>query len=143
MKNVQSKPSPKLDFNYWFVHMSFINKIHVQMDRHVQMYIDMDMDILYHRMPITKRKALPLMTLPKPTFPIFMLDSYNFSTNRIIIGVEKWESIISWGGGGWDMSNGFIKGLAVTTNGAGRRGPGVLVEKALSAQHHLWLQLDP
>ena len=28
--------------------MSFIKKIHVQMDRHVQVY--MDMDILYHRM---------------------------------------------------------------------------------------------
>ena len=28
--------------------MSFIKKLHVQMDRHVQMY--MDMDILYHRM---------------------------------------------------------------------------------------------
>ena len=30
--------------------MSFIKKIHVQMDRHVQMYMYMDMDILYHRM---------------------------------------------------------------------------------------------
>ena len=30
--------------------MIFFEKIHVQMDRHVQMYMDMDMDILYHRM---------------------------------------------------------------------------------------------
>ena len=30
--------------------MSFIKKIHVRMDRHVQMYMYMDMDILYHRM---------------------------------------------------------------------------------------------
>ena len=33
-----------------FVHMSV--KVHVQKDRHVQMYMYMDMDILYHRMKI-------------------------------------------------------------------------------------------
>ena len=33
--------------------MSFIEKIHVQMDRHVQMYMYMDMDILYHRMIVS------------------------------------------------------------------------------------------
>ena len=33
--------------------MSSIKKIHVQMDRHVQMYMYMDMDILYHRMQRT------------------------------------------------------------------------------------------
>ena len=44
MKNVQSKILPKLDLYIWVL----LKKIHVQMDRHVQMY--MDMDILYHRM---------------------------------------------------------------------------------------------
>ena len=40
--------------------MSFIKKIHVQMDRHVQMYMYMDMDILYHRMVILAlAKRLP------------------------------------------------------------------------------------